>query len=191
MLLSNLEILKKDVSFKMPGQVKEWIAPGLLVQIYSEHGPAERFARDWIKSQEFDRNHVGHEMMLHAMTLDRMIKSVGDFPSTEGCEIICARIYALKRASKDVGCQADWRQPKGQAATKWKSKVRWDLVSEIDWRSLSEGDGTIPSVEKDIQDRLQTKALFNKYLMKSTVDFPSEDKWGFKILTPSSRSRAT
>ena len=122
------------------------------------------------ESEKAIRLYRGHEMMLHCRTLDRRIKSMAEFPSTEGCEIICARIYALRRAFKDVFHLADWKQPKGQQASKWKSKVRWDLANEIDWRSLSEGDGTLPNVEKDIQDRLQVKALFNKYPSKSSLD---------------------
>ena len=175
-LLANLETLKKDVTFKMPGQVKERIAPGLLVQIYSEFGTAERFAKDWIRSKELEKNHVGHEMGLHCMTLDRMLKTVPEFPGTEGCETIRARIYTLRRAFKDVFSAADWRQPKGQQASKWKSKVRWDLASEIDWRALADGDGTLPNVGKDIQDRLQTKALFNKWLTKSHTEGAAEEQ---------------
>eukprot|EP00972_Heterocapsa_arctica_P045397 6701194-Heterocapsa_arctica.AAC.1 len=61
-------------------------------------------------------------MMLICMTLDRMIRASPEFISTEGCEIICCRVYALKRAFQDVQSAAEWRQPKGQSAAKWRSK---------------------------------------------------------------------
>ena len=57
--------------------------------------------------------------------------------------------------------------PKGANASKWKSKVRWDLALEIDWGKLSEESLSLPAVEAEIQDRMQKKALFAKYLNKS------------------------
>jgi len=167
-LVENLERLKEEPLFSLPANVKERVAPGLLVQIYTHAGSAVQFAKEWIHSKELEKNHVGHEMLLHCMTLDRMIRASPDFIATEGCEIICSRIYALRRAFQDVHSQQDWKQPKGQSAAKWRSKVRWDLANEIDWRSHLGGDDTLPNVEKDIQERLQVKAMFNKYLTKAS-----------------------
>ena len=166
-LIENFERLKEEPLFTLPANVKERVAPGLLVQIYTHAGSAVQFAKEWIRSKELEKNHVGHEMLLLCMTLDRMIRASPDCIATEGCEIICSRIYALRRAFQDVQTQLDWKQPKGQSAAKWRSKVRWDLANEIDWRSLFGGDDTFPNVEKDIQERLQVKAMFNKYLMKA------------------------
>ena len=72
-------------------------------------------------------------------------------------------LYGLSRAFENCKCRDDWRQPKGAGANKWKSKVRWDLASEIDWSPLSEEGGTIQDVEKDIQDRLQRKELWDMH----------------------------
>ena len=58
----------------------------------------------------------------------------------------------------------DWRQPKGAGAAKWKSKVRWDLAQEIDWRALESDDEEIPEVEKELQTRLRDKAIAHRYL---------------------------
>ena len=46
--------------------------------------------------------------------------------------------------------------------------MRWDFANEIDWRSLLDGDGILPNVEKDLQERLHVKALCNKYFHKAT-----------------------
>ena len=100
--------------------------------------------------------------------LDRMIRSSPEFIMSEGCEIMCSRIYALRRAFHDVQQQADWKQPKGQNAAKWRSKVRWDLANEVDWRSQLDGDEMLPNVEKDLQERLHVKTFFNKYFHKAT-----------------------
>ena len=55
-------------------------------------------------------------------------------------------------------------QPKGAAANKWKSKVRWDLLGEIDITSMDKDQEMIEGVEKEIKDRLYQKALVSKYL---------------------------
>ena len=62
-----------------------------------------------------------------------------------------------------------------QQASKWTSKVRWDLVHEIDLAALEDEQEEIPGVEKDIQKRLERKALFNKYLSKVPTITGPED----------------
>ena len=44
---------------------------------------------------------------------------------------------------------------------------RWDLCNEIDLRALAGMEETIPSVDQEIQKKLEKKALFNKWLTKS------------------------
>eukprot|EP00972_Heterocapsa_arctica_P019583 2890142-Heterocapsa_arctica.AAC.1 len=94
-------------------------------------------ANRWTQEKELQRNHVAHEMLLMCMVLDKSLMGSPDFVNSEGCEIMCRRIYALKKAFENVKTANDWKQPKGSAAAKWKSKVRWDLANEIDIRALS------------------------------------------------------
>ena len=93
-----------------------------------------------------------------------MVTTMPDFAASEGCEMMCRRIYGLKRAFKEVKCQADWKQPKGNPGAKWRSKVRWDLAAEIDWRSLQEDEEEIPEIEQEMHVRLRDKALIAKSL---------------------------
>ena len=86
------------------------------------------------------------------------------------------RIYACRRAFQDVKSQDDWKQPKGTKASQWKSKVRWDLAQEIDWRSVAANDETLPGVERDLQTQLQNKALFQKYLAKAEGQSAEEER---------------
>ena len=102
-----------------------------------------------------------------AMVLDKLVSTMPEFIRSEGCEILARRVYALRRAFSEVKGLDDWRQSKGVKANQWKSKVRWDLAHEIDWRSLAQNDETLPGVERDLQNQLQAKALFNKYLAKA------------------------
>ena len=80
--------------------------------------------------------------------------------------MVCRRIYGLKRAFRDVHGPQDWRQPKGPSGAKWRSKVRWDLAQEIDWRALEADDEDIPEVEKELQGKLRDKAMAHRYLQQ-------------------------
>ena len=114
-------------------------------------------------------------MTLLCMVLDRSVMSTPDFASTEGCEMICRRIYGLKRAFRDVKSLGDWKQPKGNAGQKWRSKVRWDLSAEIDWRSLQEDDEEIPEAEHELQLRMKDKALMAKALAGHAMSAEEEE----------------
>jgi hypothetical protein len=138
-----------------------------VVQIYAKHGCFDAFAKTWVKDKVLEKNHVGNEMVMLAMVLDRMIQNDPNFLRSEGCEIMARRVYALQRAYQEVHHLNDWKQPKGASASKWKSKVRWDVAGEIDWRSLTEGDTLLNGVEKDVSARLQQKANIAKWLAKS------------------------
>ena len=175
-LMENLSKLKSAPSFELPPGLTARVAPDLLVQTFGKYGSMGKFATDWVKQKELYKNHIGHEMMLHCMTLDRMLETSPEFITTAGCEILCSRVYALKRAFKDVNSMADWKQPRGSSANKWKSKVRWDLANELDWRSVMDGEESLPNVEKDLTQRLQQKALFQKYLSKTGTENTKEEE---------------
>ena len=147
----------------------------MLVQTYGEHGGMGKFASDWVRQNQLFKNHIGCEMMLHCMALDRMLEGIPDFIATPGCEILRSRVYAPKRAFKDVDCLGDWKQPRGTAANKWKSKVRWDLANELGWRSLVDGEESLAGVEEDLTARLQQKAIFQKYLQKAGAEGAKEE----------------
>ena len=158
------EGLKPSVDWSLPANVSERVAPPLLVQIFSTHPSATQMAQRWVQDKQLERNHVAHEMLLMCMVLDKSLLSVRDFVNTEGCEIIARRIYALKKAFENVRNASDWRQPKGAAGSKWKSKVRWDLANEIDLRALSGEVEALPGVDKEFQGRLKDRALLTKYV---------------------------
>ena len=121
-------------------------------------------AQRWIQDKQLERNHVAHEMLLLAMVLDRSLQEDSDYINSQTCEIVCRRIYALKKAFEQVRSSADWKQPKGAAASKWKSKVRWGLANEIDLRALSAEGESLPEVDKELQARLKDRALMSKYV---------------------------
>ena len=166
-LMNNAEALAADVDWKLPGSMSTRVAPALIVQLVSKHGSFMNAAQVWISEKGLHRNHVANEVVMLSMVMDRMITSNPEFVKSEGCEIMARRIYALRRAFLEVASVDDWKQPKGTKASQWKSKVRWDLANEIDWRTVAANDETLPAVEKELQSVLQGKALFAKYLDKA------------------------
>jgi len=163
-LMEHVAILQGPVGWKLPGNCKERVAPQLLINLYATYGSMLRFAEEFVREKELENNHVGSEMVMLAMVLDKQIASSPSFLRTESCEIVCRRVYALQRAFTDVKKADDWRPPKGTQAAKWRSKVRWDLANEIDWRAITSNDSVLPAVERELQDCMHKKAVFAKYL---------------------------
>ena len=60
--------------------------------------------------------------------------------------------------------------PKGANAGKWKSKVKWTLLQEYDVKFLDSSDWSIPEADREVADRLQKRALFNKHLSSNGPD---------------------
>ena len=174
-LLKNLERVDQPSTWSLPAGASVKIAGPFLVKTYSLYGSAVAFSKAWIKEKDLHRNHIANEMTLHCLVLDKMVKSSPDFVMTEGCEMLCRRIYGLKRAFREVKCGTDWKQPKGPTGAKWKSKVRWDLANEIDLRALQEDDEEIPELEQELQTRLKDKALMAKALGASSAAVEDED----------------
>ena len=163
-LMEHVGLLQGPVDWKLPGNCKERVAPQLLIKLYATYGSMLRFAEEFIREKELENNHVANEVVMLALVLDKQIASTPSFLQTESCEIVCRRIYALKRAFAEVKKVDDWRQPKGTAANKWRSKVRWDLANEIDWRAITSNDSVLPGVERELQDCMHKKAVSAKYL---------------------------
>ena len=115
------------------------------------------------------KNNVCSELKLLCLVLDKSIMGNPEFPKTESCEMLCRRIYAIRRAFREVHCLSDWKPPKG-AGAKWKSKVRWDLANEIDWQGIVRDKDDLPELEKEVTDRLKEKALITKTLNTTTSE---------------------
>ena len=144
------------------------------MQGFSVHATFRDFVKSSVREKELSGNHIEHELMVLGMAIDSQVKADDNFINTEACEILCRRVYGLRRAFSEVKCRGDWQQPRGQGARKWKSKVRWALLDEIDMRALRQDLETIEPVEEDLKKRLEKKALMNKWLTKGLVEPPAE-----------------
>ena len=165
-LVSHLGNYSPTVEWKLPQDLKARVAPALLMQVFQNHSTFREFVKEYIKEKELTGNHIEHELLVLAMAIDSQVRSDDNFINAEACEILCRRVYGLRRAFSEVKCRADWQQPKGQGAHKWKSKVRWSLLEEIDMRALRDDLETIEPVEEDLRRRLENNALMNKWLAK-------------------------
>ena len=100
------------------------------------------------------------------MLMDRsLVESPPEWVNYKTTEIAFRRLHAIERAFALVAKESDWRAPKGAGKT-WKTKVQYALLDEIDIRSLDESGTVIDSVEKEVRERLQSKALLQKALGK-------------------------
>ena len=175
-VLENALELQCPIDWALPGTCKERVAPQFLVKVISKYSSVRGFAQAFIREKELGENHVAKEVILLALAVDKLLHEDRNFMRSEGCEILCRRLYAIRRAFQDVRRADDWRQPKGAAANKWKTKVRWDLANEIDWRAITEDDSLLPGVEKDIQEQLQRKALLRRYITEPSSSPSLEDQ---------------
>ena len=173
-LVSHLGNYSPTVEGKLPQDLKARVAPALLMQVFQNHSTFREFVKEYIKEKELTGNHIEHELLVLALAIDSQVKSNEDFINTEACEILCRRVYGIRRAFSAVRCRADWQTPKGQGANKWRSKVNWALLDEIDMRALTEDYETIDAVEDDLKKRLEKKALMNKWMSRGLGDEKSD-----------------
>ena len=71
------------------------------------------------------------------------------------------------RALENVKQKSDWKQPKGPAGQKWKSKVQMGLYDRIEWDAVEGSSTRYAPPEPEMRDDMQSDALFAKY--QSTV----------------------
>ena len=162
--MSHLDRYTTAVDWKLPQNLKARVAPHLLMQVSQVYPTFRDFVKAYVKEKELGGNHIEHELLVLSMAIDSQVKADDNFINTEACEILCRRVYGLRRAFSAVRCKADWQMPKGQGAHKWKTKVNWALLDDIDLRALHEDLETIEPVEDDLKKRLEKKALMNKWL---------------------------
>ena len=166
-MLEHLEKYADKPGWNLAG-TKERIAPWYLGRRYKTGRSAAVETRQFISERELDNCHAAQEMMLLAMILDRIIREPGDIINSEATEILCRRLHGLELAFAKVRKMSDWKQPRGQQGQKWRTKVRWELCDQYDIRALDEEELYIPGADEEVKNRLEKKALFNKYLNKAT-----------------------
>jgi hypothetical protein len=163
-LIENLEKLTGTVSWRLPAGSSQRVAPSFLVKVFKNHGSVTSFTHKLIADKQIDKHPVAKELRTLSMVIDRFVVEQPTFLETQGCEMLARRLYAIKRAFREVHHLGDWKAPKGAGAGKWRSKIRWDLAEEIDWQTLEAEDEDVPEVELELQARVKDKFLMAKAL---------------------------
>ena len=74
----------------------------------------------------------------------------------------------MERAVGPVRCVTDWKPGKNSGG-KWRSKVLFHLMDEIDVGNRDPDNVGIESMDREVRERLKDKALLAKAVLKSGV----------------------
>ena len=149
------------------GHSKARCAPEMVARIYRNGRSCEDFVKAFIREKELEGNHLGNEMQLLALMVDRALcESPPSWINYQTTEVVFRRLHGIERAFATVSKEADWRAPKG--AKNWKTRVQYALLDEIGARKITENNTVIDSIDKEVRERLQQKALLHKSLNKVT-----------------------
>jgi len=163
--LQTLKAFKEDKTWQLAG-TRARCAPDMIAKIYRNGRSCEMYVKEFVQQKCLEGNHLANEMLLLSMLVDRsMVESPAEWINYKTTEIAFRRLHAIERAFALVTKESDWRAPKGAGKT-WKTKVQYALLDEIDIRSLDENGTVIDAVEKEVRERLQSKALLQKALGK-------------------------
>ena len=83
------------------------------------------------------KSSIASEVKVLARTADSLFDSDDpDVINSYSLELVMRRLYGFEKAFEFVEGEEGWRPPKGEAAKKWKSKVKWGLLDAYDLQSL-------------------------------------------------------
>ena len=117
-LASHLDSYAAEVPWKLPAGLKARVAPHFLMQIYGAYPLSTESTKCLVREKQLEGHHIEHEMQVPALALDSQVKSDSNFTNPEASEILCRRVYGIRRAFSAVKSRMDWPQPKGQGAHK-------------------------------------------------------------------------
>ena len=111
------------------GGTKGRVAPTVLSKVYRGGRSAKLEVQEWLRSKELSKAPIANEMLVLAMTLDRMM-APGDFKgliNSQASELSCLRMYAIMNAREGVTCEHDWK--KASQCERGKVEVQGRLVA--------------------------------------------------------------
>jgi hypothetical protein len=170
--LAHLRRYQDIDGFKIGGDATVRVAPSMVAKLYKNGRTASRELDEFVRSRGLERCHSATELPTLGLILDRLVvdSASSEVINMPAVEVVCRKIYGLIGAFEDVKSESDWKMPKGANAGKWKSKVKWTLLQEYDVKFLDSSDWSIPEADREVSDRLQKRALFNKHLSSSEPD---------------------
>ena len=112
------------------------------------------------------KNKAFQEGMSAAVALDYILLVDGvDMINSTEVEALCRKMYGLEQAFHQVFQEEDRRSPKG--AKNWTTKVNWSLRDRYSVKVALQGGVQVQAADKEVRDRMESEALFQKYLNKT------------------------
>ena len=153
-----------DTKILIAGEPRARVAGEFCSKTYRDGQTAQQRADKFLKSKKMEGHHLAHEIQLLAMVFDRGVREAPcEWLNLESTEFLARRLYGMERAFSEVRKEADWKAPKDRAKG-YKSKVQWHFLEECDPRMLEASDLHVPSVDKEIRERLTEKGKLLKSL---------------------------
>ena len=170
--LAHLRRYQDIEGFKIGGDASVRVAPSMVAKLDRYGRTASRELEEFVRSRGLEKCHAAMELPTLGLILDRLVvdSASAEVINMPAVEVVCRKVYGLIRAFEDVKSENDWKMPRGANAGKWKSKVKWTLLQEYDVKLLDSSDWNIPEADREVADRLQKRALFNKHLSSNEPD---------------------
>ena len=125
--MEKLEAYREDKGWLLAG-TRARCAPEMIAKIYRNGRSCEMYVKELIAQKGLEGNHLGNELLLLAMLLDRsMVESPPEWANYKTMEIAFRRLHGIERAFDQVWKESDWKAPKG-GGKQWKTKVQYALL---------------------------------------------------------------
>jgi hypothetical protein len=106
------------------------------------------------------KSSIASEVKVLARTADSLFDSDDpDVINSYSLELVMRRLYGFEKAFEFVEGEEGWRPPKGEAAKKWKSKVKWGLLDAFDLQSLEGKKLGIEKVDREASAMTEANAV--------------------------------
>lgn len=166
--VSALKQYKALDDWPMPSGAKQRLAPVFLAEtVYKGGSTAQRWWLSFMRDHGLMECPAAKDGLSAAIALDYLLLvDNADIINSTAAETLARELYGLVRCFENVHCKDDWRQPKG--VKQWASKAQWNLRDRYSIRALAGGKPRVAGADAEVRKSMETEALFEKYLQKST-----------------------
>lgn len=165
-IMEKISKYTEKVDWKLPGRSAVRVAAWFIPLLFAET-TANREVEELIRVGELEGSRYASEMRRLGKTLTSMVKDPQcDVFNSESSERVARTLAGYFRALERARSKSGWKQPKGPAGQKWKSKVQMEFFDRIDWDKVEGSSRRFAPLEREMQDDMQQEATFEKYHSK-------------------------
>jgi len=157
--------------WSMPTDYDERMAPDVMATTYNS-GTAAQGSTQWARDHGMEKSKMAviHRAICEVMDAATLDDDVPQLVNCEFFERLCRWKYGLERVHEDVRTQDDWKGAKPQ--------IKWGLLEEYSPSHRGSTDPRSKVGDQQVQENLQGKALFNKWLSKGGAGVAGTDGGG-------------